>query len=295
MTATSIGHPQASADASAAETIRRRLDTSILTRGRVVIIGLGGIGLFLARAVLTFLAGLRQTLAPGEEITILLCDGDVFEPSNNYRMDIPDFINKAEAVSGDFLERNDNLGLNLRCSPQYVTESNIEQIVAEGDLVLLACDNHATRSLVSRRCAGGKLRNTILISGGNDGVEEGLRGSYGNVQVYVRADGIDLTAPLDRFHPEIANPADHRPDQLGCDDLAAAGVPQLIFTNLFVASAMCNALIRQLMPPSGEPMYDEVALDVIDAVCQPHWISATPDASGPAVACDSDIAPTSTS
>ncbi|NUQ64550.1 MAG: ThiF family adenylyltransferase [Pirellulales bacterium] len=273
MNTTATGHPHAAAAETAAEMIRRQMDTTILTRGRVVIIGLGGIGLFVARAVLTFLAGLRQALPADQEVTVLLCDGDVFEPGNSYRMDIPDFINKAEAVAGEFLQRNDSLGLNLRCAVEYVNDTNVDQIVKEGDLVLLCCDNHATRGLIGAHCSGGKLRNVVLISGGNDGVDEGQRGSYANVQVYVRAEGADLTAPLDRFHPEIAHPEDHRPDELGCDELVAAGVPQLIFTNLAAASAMCNALARLLMPPAGQRMYDEVALDVIEAVSQPHWIS----------------------
>ncbi len=172
MNTTATDHPQSTAAETAPAIIRRQMDTTILTRGRVVIIGLGGIGLFVARAVLTFLAGLRQVLPPGHEITALLCDGDVFEPGNSYRMDIPDFINKAEAVAGEFLERNDSLGLNLRCAAEYVTDANIEQVVQEGDLVLLCCDNHATRSLVSDHCCGGKLQNIVLISGGNDGVEK---------------------------------------------------------------------------------------------------------------------------
>ena len=260
---------------SASELIVSKLDSHFLTRGRVVLIGLGGIGLHLCRVVASFLAGLQTALKDKDTIRLFLCDGDEFTPGNMYRMDVPDFGNKAEVVGRELLEHLDAPGWEIRWRSEYATENNIEQIVQEGDCVLLACDNHATRQCLSRHCSSGKLANVILISGGNDGLEEGLRGTYGNVQVYVRRQGCDLTAPLDRFHPEIAKPADRSPHELSCLELAAAGVPQLAFVNFAVASAMCNALLRLLMPPAGESMYDEVSLDILDAVSLPHWVSGS--------------------
>src|SRR5436309_1597847 len=53
--------------------------------------------------------------------------------------------------------------------PEYVTAENVVTLVAEGDLVFLAVDNHKTRGLVDARCAA--LANVTLISGGKDGVE----------------------------------------------------------------------------------------------------------------------------
>jgi molybdopterin/thiamine biosynthesis adenylyltransferase len=258
---------------SAAHAILRPLDTSILTRGRVVSIGLGGIGLFLNRTVAVFFAGLCQAMNGDGRIDMLLCDGDAFALENAYRMDIPNFGNKAAVLAEELLERFDSPGLNIRWLGEYVTTDNVERIIQNGDCVLLACDNHATRQLVNRRCSGGQLTDVVLISGGNDGVEEGQRGTYGNVQVYVRAGGRDITAPLDRYHPEIAAPADKSPGEMSCVEAAAAGVPQLVFTNLAMASAMCNALLRLLMPHEDEPLYDEVSLDIFDATCLPHWFS----------------------
>ena len=257
----------------AVDIIRRRLDVQILTRARVVVIGLGGIGLFLARALVTFLAGLGRTLPAGQQITVVLCDGDAFEPDNTYRMDVPDFGNKAIALGQELLDRCEDCGLAIRWVPEYVHQQNVETVIREGDCVLLASDNHATRKLVSRRCSEGGLGNVVLISGGNDGVEDGQTGTCGNVQVYVRQDGHDVTAPLDAFHPEIADPADKPPEEMTCAELAAAGVPQLVFVNMAVASAMCSALLRLLMPPERQPPYDEVVLDILEGVNQPHWIS----------------------
>jgi molybdopterin/thiamine biosynthesis adenylyltransferase len=256
---------------TAIEIIHAQLNTSVVTRGRVVFIGLGGIGMPLAKTAATFLAGLQKAM-PDKETDLLLCDGDKFEFSNTYRMDVPKFANKAEAVGELMLESYlDVPGFSVRWKPEYVKPDNIAEIIKEGDCVMLAVDNHATRKLVSEHCQG--LENVVLISGGNDGVDDGLRGTYGNVQVYIRENGEDVTAPLTRFHPEIASPADKAPHEMDCLEMAAAGIPQISMVNLAVASAMCNALMRLMMPVEGEQMYDEMALDILEGVCQPHWLS----------------------
>lgn len=255
----------------AADLIRQQLDLSLVLRGRVVMIGLGGIGIPLVRTVARFLAGICRADAEDASVELLLCDGDVFNHDNLYRMDVPDFGNKAEVLGIALLDAIDCPNLAIRWIPEYATAENISQLIEEGDCVLLACDNHKTRKLIGEHCAH-HMNNVVLISGGNDGLEEGLAGTYGNVQVHVRKEGSDVTAPLARFHPEIADPQDHSPAEVSCLELAAAGVPQLSFTNLAVASAMCNALLRLLMPKE-QAMYDEVALDVWEAKSRPHWLT----------------------
>jgi molybdopterin/thiamine biosynthesis adenylyltransferase len=188
-------------------------------------------------------------------------------------MDIIDFGNKAEVVGRELMDRLAQSPLVIRWVAQFVSQQNIAEIVQDGDCVLLACDNHATRNLVGSHCSSGALANVALISGGNDGIEDGRNGTYGNVQVYIRKDGRDLTAPIERFHPEIANPVDRAPDDKSCLELVAAGAPQLLFANLAVASAMCNALLRLMMSHNNQPMYDEVALDILDSVTAPLWLS----------------------
>jgi hypothetical protein len=252
--------------------VRRLLDCEVVTRSRVVLIGLGGIGSRIARPLATFLASLCVDAAT-EPIELVFCDGDSFAPENVYRMDIADFGNKAEVVGRELIERLGPSTLVVRWVSQYVTQQNVAELIQDGDCVLLACDNHATRHLVGRHCSSGRLSDIVLISGGNDGVEEGRNGTYGNVQVYVRRNGIEVTAPIERFHAEIANPADQAPDELSCLELAAAGAPQLLFANLAVASAMCNALLRLMLSRDDKPMYDEVALDIVDAVSTPLWLS----------------------
>ncbi len=252
--------------------IRKRLNLELVQRASVVIIGLGGVGIPLARTVVRFLASVCQTAADDRGVEVVLCDGDAFNHENLYRMDVPEFGNKAQVLGLALLDAIDCPNLTIRWVTQYVSSANVDQLIADGDCVLLACDNHRTRKLVGEHCAE-RMDNVVLISGGNDGLEEGLAGTYGNVQVHVRSEGRDLTAPLTRFHPEIADPQDQSPDDISCLELAAAGVPQLSFTNLAVASAICNALLRLMMPGDGQPMYDEVALDVWEATSLPHRLS----------------------
>jgi hypothetical protein len=257
------------------QTIRRLLDHRLVTLERVVVIGLGGIGMQLARPLAVFLASLADYAGdePGRATELVLCDGDSFAPENSYRMDIVDYGNKAEVVGRELIERLPTSSLAIRWVSQFVTPHNVGEIIQEGDCVFLACDKHATRKIVGQHCAGGSISSVVLISGGNDGIEDGRAGTYGNIQVFVRKDGNDLTAPIERFHPEIADPIDKAPDQLSCLELVAAGAPQLLFANLAVASGMCNALLRLLMPRDQQAIYDEVAFDIAEAISSPLWLS----------------------
>ena len=141
--------------------------------------------------------------------------------------------------------------LAFRSKPEYVTEDNVARLIGEGEVVFLMVDNHASRHLVSRHVSS--LADLSLISGGNDYED-------GNVQVYIRQEGLDLTPSLARYHPEIAAPQDRNPAAMSCEELMAAGAPQLLFANLMVASLMLNAFyaLRQ-----GRLNYSEVYLDIL--------------------------------
>ena len=256
------------------EQIAARLDMRLLKRGRIVIVGLGGIGSVLARYLIIFLAALS------DEFRVLLCDGDAFEPGNSYRMDVPSFENKATAMAAELSRAFTRPGLSIRALPQYLTAANAGQMIAPGDGVFLCVDNHASRKVASQRMS--ELADGVLISGGNEGIGPGERGTYGNVQVWVREGGIDTAgAPLDRFHPEIANPQDKNPDELDCMELAAQGTPQLALTNLALASAMLSALLRIVMLPPGETMYDEICLDILDGKSIAYWVTRPRETGSP--------------
>jgi molybdopterin/thiamine biosynthesis adenylyltransferase len=237
-----------------------------LTERRLVIVGLGGIGGIVARFSIKFLAALG--VAP---VRVLLVDGDTFEERNRDRMDFEYHGNKAEVVCERLSEEYGRPGLHIRPVSKFVDQDNVGEIVRDGDLVLLCVDNHASRKILSDHSEG--LHSVTLISGGNDGVENGQRGTYGNVQVHVRRDGADRSPALTRFHPEIADPADEVPGP-SCVDLAATTAPQILFTNLAAASHMLNAFYRWLEADDeggdSEKMYDEVCFDIHEARAVPH-------------------------
>ena len=213
---------------------------------RIVLIGLGGIGSQLLPSLVRYL-GYRPEPRP----LLVLVDGDAYESANRSRQLFPDDAlgtNKAEALAGVFR----GSGLGIQAIAEFVRSDNVGHIVREGDLVLLAVDNHPTRALVDRHIAG--LTDVTLISGGNDETD-------GNVQLVRRRDGYSVDGSLTEIHPEIgrAAGADVMPGA-GCAALAAER-PQLVVTNLMVASAMLNCLWAVI--EQGSVPYSEVYLDVI--------------------------------
>jgi hypothetical protein len=209
-----------------------------------------------------FLASLQQPAR------MVLIDGDQFEQGNASRMFFSEHGNKASVTRADLLPHVAASQLTLVAIEEYLQSDNLDRLLREDDLVLLCVDNHATRKLVSEHC--GKLNNVSLISGGNDGVgEDGhgktLRGTYGNVQIYLRRGGRDASPSLTRYHPEIDKPADKLPSDLSCTDLIAS-VPQIVFTNLATASAMLNATWLLLC---GALHYSELCFDIADGLMRP--------------------------
>jgi hypothetical protein len=221
----------------------------LITSIHIKVIGLGGIGAPVAQAMAQFLS--FQAFAK----MLWLIDGDIYEERNRERVLFEGCDNKAVAKAQE-LARAIGGGLTILPVPEYVTPRNVRHLIEEGDVVFLCVDNHASRKLVCNRCR--RLRDVVLISGGNDGIEDGRAGTFGNVQVYLRQAGRDVTNPLTRFHPELARPKDRRPDERGCAALAQAA-PQLLFTNLSVASAMLGTFHAWL---SGTLDYEELYLDL---------------------------------
>ena len=206
-------------------------------------IGIGGIGC----ALLPFLC--RYLQYSNEPARITLIDGDRFERGNAARQAFASLGNKAEVKSRELAREYEALA--FRSLPKYVTEDNVGRLIGEGEVVFLMVDNHASRHLVSRHVSS--LADLSLISGGNDYVD-------GNVQVYIRQGGLDLTPSLARYHPEIADPRDRNPAAMSCEELMAAGAPQLLFANLMVASLMLNAFYALR---AGRLNYSEVYLDIV--------------------------------
>ena len=133
-------------------------------------------------------------------------------------------------------------------------------------MIFSCVDNHATRKLLSERCE--ELDNITLISGGNEYTD-------GNIQVYVKRDGKELSLPIaNRYHPEVANPADKNPGDTpaptrqpaqGCAAVVQAS-PQLVFTNNSIAAKMLECYYAVMM---GQLKYDEVYIDIVTGACRP--------------------------
>jgi molybdopterin/thiamine biosynthesis adenylyltransferase len=238
---------------------RSQLVCHLADESRIKVIGLGGIGCIVLQYLAVFLKSLDRP------VRLVLIDGDRFEMANNRRMIFQTVGNKAEVKAAETAAWLGACDVSIVAVPQYLTVENVAKLILPGDHVFLCVDNHPTRKIVSDHC--GRLSSVALFSGGNEGVDPPReRGTYGNVQVYLRRDGRDATASLTRFHPEIADPKGKPPSEASCVELAVS-TPQILFTNLAVASALLNAFFAYTCERLA---YQEVKLDVLDARMLPQ-------------------------
>ncbi|MBW2092272.1 MAG: ThiF family adenylyltransferase [Deltaproteobacteria bacterium] len=248
---------------------------------RIVIIGLGGIGKHLLRPLARFLNfhqdewhlilvdgdeyesgnatrqafGNSQARAIVQQVEKSLSDlglseaQTALEPTLQWAKEQTAGLgNKAEITALELREEFPDLV--IEAVPYFVAGADDEvrevwqgktmpvtEVIREGDWVFLCVDNHKTRRTVSQYCEN--LRNAKLFSGGNDLTD-------GNVQVFIRKDGRNITPSLTATHPEIANPSDKAPHELSCEELAQSGTPQVLFANLTAATIMANAFYAEL-------------------------------------------------
>jgi molybdopterin/thiamine biosynthesis adenylyltransferase len=191
----------------------------------IKIIGLGGIGSILSDQICRF----ANYSINDFKVKITLIDGDEYEHKNNERQTFNSFGSKADVKQYELSSKFSKL--TISSIPNYIDSNNISTILSDGDLILMGVDNHKTRKIVSDYCT--TLDSVTLISGGNDYTD-------GNVQIYHRREGKDLTPDLCAYHPEIDNPRDKLPTEMSCEELSKSE-PQLLFTNLTAATLMCQA------------------------------------------------------
>lgn len=211
---------------------------------KIKVIGAGGIGSILLSILARYLNYL-----PEERYILTIIDGDTYEIKNRERQIFHEIGNKAEVLAEEI--KREFPELEVRGRNRYVTPDNLPIFVDENDIVFLCVDNHATRKAVSDHCR--ELSDVILISGGNTLTD-------GNIQVFIRQNGQDLTLPLDNdYHMEIRNPRDKRPDEMSCEELTASQ-PQLLFMNNTIAAMMLNAFYAH---SQGKLNYNEIFADII--------------------------------
>lgn len=214
---------------------------------KIKVIGAGGIGSHLIEPLARYL-GHKDDLA---EITVI--DGDRFEARNKERQRMTALENKAENTVAPL--KNEFPKIHFRAKAEYITEDNVITNIREGDVIFLGVDNHATRKLISDRCE--ELDNVTLISGGNEYTD-------GNVIYYRRKDGRDLNKSLTALYPKIAKPEDKNPGEVstvrqGCEVQVTAN-PQLLFTNLAIASTMLNVYYAH---EQGKADFNQVYVDIL--------------------------------
>ena len=217
----------------------------------IKIIGLGGIGSILVERLCRFLNYSQNDTS----FAITLIDGDEYEDKNYERQEFTKFGNKAEVKANEL--KMQYLNLMTDYVTEYINADTVSRVINEKDVIFLCVDTHKTRMIVSNYCK--TLNDIILISGGNELTD-------GNVQIFVRKGGVDLTPDLCAYHPEIANPTDRSPEEMSCEELSKAE-PQLYFTNLSVATIMCwtyyNVVVKQSI--NASEIYFDMSRMSVDA------------------------------
>jgi molybdopterin/thiamine biosynthesis adenylyltransferase len=209
----------------------------------VVVVGVGGVGTHLVGPLCRYLAAAH----PGSSVTLV--DGDTFEPKNRERQEFSEYGNKAEVVAHELQNKFPELVVQHVSS--YMTPDDAWMYVPDGATVFSCVDNHASRKMLSEHVSS--LDDAVLVSGGNDYHD-------GNVQVYVRKGGVDVTPPLTYMHPEIEEPDDKNPAEMDCMEAALAGTPQLIFANMKVATEMASTFWS--LEANNAPQYTEAYFDL---------------------------------
>jgi len=218
---------------------------------KIKVIGAGGIGSYFIEPMARYLSHSEDDV----EITII--DGDTYEDRNRERQCFSELGNKAEVTVRDLQLKFPKI--HFKAKPEYISKSNVISSIRDGDEVFLCVDNHNTRRTVSRRCE--ELDNIALFSGGNEYTD-------GDVNVYIRKDGKDgkeFNRPMTALFPKIAEPEDQNPGDLteeerqGCEQEAQTN-PQLLFTNLAIASHMCNCYYAY---EQGKLNFERVCVDIL--------------------------------
>jgi molybdopterin/thiamine biosynthesis adenylyltransferase len=214
----------------------------------VYVVGAGGVASQFVDCLCRYLTYAEDVLVSPKRVVIV--DGDKVSEKNLSRQDYdPDQVGSPKSLAMSSLLEEKWPALRFDHFPSYVTPDNV-RIIEDGCIVLLAVDNHATRKLVEDHVVG--LQEAILISGGNDLHQ-------GSVHVVSVSEGELQSKTMQELHPEIANPSDRRPDEVGCDENFESE-PQSLIANNMVAALMMNAFWSMVV--LGFVPYYEVNFDI---------------------------------
>jgi molybdopterin/thiamine biosynthesis adenylyltransferase len=199
---------------------------------KIIIIGAGGTGSWLCSPLARYLQSIDY------KNSLVIIDGDSYDTSNVSRQSFSVShgvgLNKAEyqamKISYDF-----EPDYSVEYVSEFVGKEDIDKLVTEGTVVFNCVDSLAARKYVEDRVA--TLNNAMHICCGNE-----LR--TGQVQVYYRKDGKDITPSIYKRSPEFDSVSDDR-STMSCSELSELeGGGQIIAANLMAASLALNYFVQ---------------------------------------------------
>jgi len=233
---------------------------------RVILVGAGGIGTWLASGVVRLL----EWKYPGSALIIV--DGDNYEAKNLERQSFSQIGNKASVKAAELSAQFNNTfvipvpkWVVSDDHPETTEDSNkikASKLIAEGDIVLAVVDNFAARKILFD--AASKLDNVDVFTGGNDDA------LFGSIYHYRRRDGIDITSHPVETHPEYQNPPDRNPGEMSCQERAEIeGGTQILATNMAVAAVILGR-IQHTIVSEQSPEQSEIYFDLGLGMAQPY-------------------------
>ncbi len=227
-----------------------------------ILIGAGGTGSHVIAPMLAYLDAHHKER--GTDYQFVIVDGDNYDTGNLTRQLFePGFVsnNKAEAMAQMYNR------YPIIAVPKFIGREDLEEMVQDGDTVLIAADNHSIRALVADRAMA--LRDVTVINAGNELHD-------GNVQLWVREAGENITPPITFMHPEIIfRSADDRAAMTCAQAAALPGGGQLILANQQAAAWMLAALWRRHTGEWKNPGWTEIQFDLakgrVDHVDMRTW------------------------
>jgi molybdopterin/thiamine biosynthesis adenylyltransferase len=234
---------------------------------RVILVGAGGIGTWLAEGV----ARMLEWKFPGS--ALILVDGDNYEAKNMERQSFTKMGNKASVKALELTQSFTNTVFIP--IPKWVVDDNFNgvtdddspkikasDLIVDGDIVLAVVDNFAARKILFD--AASKLNNVDVFTGGND--DE----LFGSIYHYQRRDGQDITEHPVVFHPEYQSPPDKNPGEMSCQERAEVnGGTQLLATNMAVASFILGRIHKTIVNKQN-PEESEIYFDLGIGKSEPY-------------------------
>ena len=212
-------------------------------------VGAGGTGTHLLPALLAYLRNYHTI--NGTDYQVVIADGDNFDQANATRQLFADglvAVNKAEAMLTMFP------GHPIIAVSRFIGRVDVENMIQDGDCVLICADNYSVRALIAERVA--LLDKAVVINAGNEV-------NSGSVQLWVQEGGENKTPPITYGHPEIQYLAEDDRAPMTCAQVAAMpGGGQTIMANMTAATYMLVALQRWHSGAYARPSWTELQFDL---------------------------------